>query len=88
MKRIFLAVLTGTLGGLLAVALLFLLFAPGFYKRSPRQEGGIIINDHRLNAFNVGEKFPDLNLKTVDGQQFLLSARPYKVLLVNFFSTW
>lgn len=88
MKRFFHVGVTGTLGGLLAVGLLFLIFAPGSYKlffQRGTKPGPPI---DRIEAFVAGDKFPELNLRSVDGEQFRLSAHPYKVLLVNFFTSW
>ncbi len=38
--------------------------------------------------FKVGDKFPELKLKSVGGKSFRFSAHPHKVLLVNYFASW
>ena len=76
----------GMLAGLAAVgaALQFTVPGglPGLIHRMPRVQPP---NPREYVPFNVGEKFPDLQLRDVDGNLYRFSEHPYKLLLVNFF---
>ena len=89
MKRALRVGLLGLLGGLAAVALAFQFMVPGGFpgliKRMRREQP---FHPGEYEAFKVGDKFPDLQLKDVDGSTYRLSDHPHKLLLVNFFAPW
>ena len=87
MKRVLWVGLLGVLGGLAAVGLFFQFMVPGglpgLIHRMPRNQ---LLKPGEYEPFKVGDKFPDLQLKGVDGNLYRLSEHPHKLLLVNFFS--
>jgi len=87
LKRVLLIGFLGVLGGLAAVGLAFQFMVPGglggLFKRMRRVQ---LSNPSEYVPFKVGDKFPDLLLKDLDGNPYRLSDHPHKLLLVNIFS--
>jgi len=87
MKRVLLIGLLGVLGGLAVVGLAFQFMVPGglgrLFKTMRRVQ---LSNPSEYEPFKVGDKFPDLQLKDLDGNPYRLSDHPRKLLLVNIFS--
>jgi len=81
--------LLSVLGGLLGFVLLFQIVVPGGWRGVYEAHQAVkrfAVSGNR--AFKVGEKFPDLQLKDLDGHLYRLSEHPHRLLLVNFFAPW
>ncbi len=79
----------GVLVGLLLVGLMYVFYVPeallDLY-HSVRKPPPFRLSDY--HAFQVGDRFPDLQLKSVEGGILRLRDCPHKVLLVNFFTSY
>ena len=89
MKRVLRTGLLAVLGGLVTVGLLFQLLVPGglpglLARLWPARP----FDASQFKTFKVGDRFPDLTLKTADGTAIRFSDHPHKVLLVNLFASW
>jgi len=84
MRRILRIGFLALLGGLTAVGLLYQLMVP-------RGLPGLLTRVRPagpFKTFKVGDKFPDLLLKTTEGTASRLSDHPHKLFLVNLFASW
>lgn len=76
----------------MTVGLLYLAFVPGTirriyqYRYFQKPMGFSMVPSQAY--FKVGDKFPELKLKSAGGESFRFSAHPHKVLLVNYFASW
>lgn len=84
-KKLSVASVLVPVAGILAVTLLALGYLRGRENEHPAGDGHS--HDGAIRR-KVGEKIPDLTLRTLDGQSVKLSEIKGKVILLNFWATW